>query len=169
MIDFHTLNQRQPDALTQMADALEQGRAGGHLSHLHHRPQVIAALRRAAVQIESARTRSRQAAELIFTEGWSFRVDEDMVEVKDRTGRLYSYGEELDRVEDQMGKYADLMAEALTDAFIADTELYAVIRAARRDPNDRARPRRHRPPRSTSGTRVCRGHRRDRWPGCWSR
>ncbi|MFI5623486.1 hypothetical protein ACIA03_08480 [Nocardioides sp. NPDC051685] len=168
MISFRSLGRWRPEALLVAADGLEGGFAVPHFGHLYDVPMVVDALRRAAVQVEVARTRAIDTADRIFAHGWRFTTIGNEVVIQEMAASVVTY-EELDRIEVLMGIYGATMAVALTDVEIALDELYAVLEAARRHPNARARPRVQRPLRTSSTGRACRDRRRDRWPCGWDR
>ena len=167
MISFGSLGRWRPEALLAAADGLERGRAVPHFGHLHDVPVVVDALRHAAAQVTVARTRAIDTADRILAQGWRFTTARNEVVIQEMAATVVTY-EEIDRIEDLMGIYGVNLAVALTDVEIALDELYAVIEAARRDPNVRARPRVQRPLRPASTGRGP-GSRRDPWPRCWDR
>lgn len=168
MIGFRSLGRWRPEALLEAADRLEGGRAFPHFGHLYDVPMVVDALRQTAAQVAVARTRAIDTADQIFAQGWGFTAARNEVVIRESVVTVVTY-EELDRIEDLMGEYGVAMASSLTDVEIALDELYAVIDAARRDPNARARPRMQRSLRPVSGGRGCRDRRRDPWSWCWDR
>ncbi|MGH3349547.1 MAG: hypothetical protein ACRDPS_02690 [Nocardioides sp.] len=169
MIPIDDLGRWRPDALLGAADRIEEGGAIPHFGHIHAVAAVVDAIRHAARQIQSARARALEAADLIVAKGWGFHdVDGDIV-VRETSTTVITYDAELDRVEDLMSEYAAAMAAALTDVGIALDELQAVIDASRRDPNARAHPGARRPLRPISSGPAYRDRRHDPWPWCWDR
>lgn len=129
---------------------------------------VVDALRHTAARVRLARARAIDAADRSFAQGWRFTTARNEVVIQETVATLVTY-EELDRIEDLMGIYGANMAVALTDVEIALDELYAVIEAARRDPNARVQPRVQRRLRPSSGGQACRNRRWVPWPWCWDR
>lgn len=168
MIGFRSLGRWRPEVLLEAADRLEGGRLVPHFGHLYDVPMVIDALRHTAAQVTVARARAIDTADRIFAQGWRFTTARNEVVIQEIVATVITY-EELDRIEEMMGIYGFSMAAALTDVEIALDDLYAVIEAARRDPNARVRPRVQRPLRPSSGGRTCRNRRQDPWPWCWDR
>jgi hypothetical protein len=141
MIGFRSLGRWRPESLLEAADHLEEGRAVAHFGHLYHVPVVVAALRHAADQVRLGRTRAFETADRIFAQGWTFRAAGGEVVIQEKVATAVTY-EQLDSIERLLDIYAVNMAVALTEVETALNELYAVIGAARRDPDARARPRR---------------------------
>lgn len=167
MIPFNDLHRWNSRSIIDAAEALEAGRCLPHLGHIHDQARMAEVLRRAGRLLESAQERSRWAALLMWGRGWGFRVEGDLVRVKDLSGRLYEDEERL-RIEAIMGELATMMASALEDAAQANDELFHVRAEVRQDPSERVRPGVWRPHRAVTRHQACRDHRHDRRPtkGC---